>query len=138
MQLIHELERTRDETLSYFSLDDRDLLRTCALGCGSPHERRTAGWEVRRGVTRQSRPDARDRQEIGDVSRREERTAEIRISVTRKTPETDFDAQRKAYSALRHDGTNETVPRPPKQNATDVVSVCGVSGRGGIRTHGTL
>jgi len=32
MQLIRELERTRDETLSYFSLDDRDLLRTYAPG----------------------------------------------------------------------------------------------------------
>jgi hypothetical protein len=32
MKLIRELERTRDETLSYFSLDDRDLLRTYAPG----------------------------------------------------------------------------------------------------------
>jgi DinB superfamily len=32
MQLIRELERTRDETLSYFSLDERDLARTYAPG----------------------------------------------------------------------------------------------------------
>jgi DinB superfamily len=32
MQLIRELERTRDETLRYFSLDDRDLARTYAPG----------------------------------------------------------------------------------------------------------
>jgi hypothetical protein len=32
MQLIHDLERTRDETLSYFSLDERDLARTYAPG----------------------------------------------------------------------------------------------------------
>jgi hypothetical protein len=32
MQLIRELERTRDETLSYFSLDQRDLVRTYAPG----------------------------------------------------------------------------------------------------------
>jgi hypothetical protein len=30
MQLIRELERTRDETLRYFSLDQRDLMRTYA------------------------------------------------------------------------------------------------------------
>jgi hypothetical protein len=35
MQLIHELERTRAETLSYFSLDDRDLGRTYAPGNSS-------------------------------------------------------------------------------------------------------
>jgi hypothetical protein len=32
MQLIRELERTRDETLRYFSLDQRDLMRTYAPG----------------------------------------------------------------------------------------------------------
>jgi hypothetical protein len=32
MQLIRELERTRDETLRYFSLDDRDLMRPYAPG----------------------------------------------------------------------------------------------------------
>lgn len=32
MQLIHELERTRDETLRYFSLDQRDLERTYGPG----------------------------------------------------------------------------------------------------------
>lgn len=32
MQLIRELERTRDETLTYFSLDQRDLLRTYGPG----------------------------------------------------------------------------------------------------------
>ena len=32
MQLIRELERTRDETLSYFSLDQGDLMRTYAPG----------------------------------------------------------------------------------------------------------
>jgi hypothetical protein len=32
MQLIHDLERTRDETLSYFSLDEHDLARTYAPG----------------------------------------------------------------------------------------------------------
>jgi hypothetical protein len=32
MQLIRELERTRDETLQYFSLDHRDLARTYAPG----------------------------------------------------------------------------------------------------------
>lgn len=32
MDLIHELERTRDETLSYYSLDDSDLARPYAPG----------------------------------------------------------------------------------------------------------
>jgi hypothetical protein len=32
MQLIRELETTRDETLSYFSLDQHDLMRTYAPG----------------------------------------------------------------------------------------------------------
>jgi hypothetical protein len=32
MQLIRELEKTRDETLRYFSLDQRDLVRTYAPG----------------------------------------------------------------------------------------------------------
>jgi hypothetical protein len=32
MQLIRELETTRDETLQYFSLDQRDLMRTYAPG----------------------------------------------------------------------------------------------------------
>ena len=32
MQLIRELETTRDETLRYFSLDQRDLMRTYAPG----------------------------------------------------------------------------------------------------------
>jgi len=32
MQLIRELERTRDETLKCFSLDHRDLVRTYAPG----------------------------------------------------------------------------------------------------------
>src|ERR687889_2074184 len=32
MQLIRDLEATRDETLSYFSLDQRDLIRTYAPG----------------------------------------------------------------------------------------------------------
>jgi hypothetical protein len=32
MQLIRELERTRDETLRYFSLDQPDLMRTYAPG----------------------------------------------------------------------------------------------------------
>jgi hypothetical protein len=32
MQLIRELARTRDETLRYFSLDQRDLMRTYAPG----------------------------------------------------------------------------------------------------------
>ena len=32
MQLIQELETTRDETLKYFSLDQRDLMRTYAPG----------------------------------------------------------------------------------------------------------
>jgi hypothetical protein len=32
MQLIQELEKTRDETLGYFSLDQRDLERTYAPG----------------------------------------------------------------------------------------------------------
>jgi len=32
MQLIQELKRTRDETLKYFSLDERDLARTYAPG----------------------------------------------------------------------------------------------------------
>lgn len=32
MQLIRELERTRDETLRYFSFDERDLMRTYAPG----------------------------------------------------------------------------------------------------------
>jgi len=32
MQLISDLERTRDETLQYFALDERDLARTYAPG----------------------------------------------------------------------------------------------------------
>jgi hypothetical protein len=32
MQLIQDLERTRDETLKYFSLDERDLARTYGPG----------------------------------------------------------------------------------------------------------
>ncbi len=32
MQLIQELEKTRDETLRYFSLDQSDLTRTYAPG----------------------------------------------------------------------------------------------------------
>lgn len=32
MQLIHELESTRNDTLKYFSLDDHDLDRTYAVG----------------------------------------------------------------------------------------------------------
>jgi hypothetical protein len=32
MQLIQDLERTRDETLRYFSLDERDLVRTYGPG----------------------------------------------------------------------------------------------------------
>jgi hypothetical protein len=32
MQLIADLESTRDETLRYFSLSDKDLARTCAPG----------------------------------------------------------------------------------------------------------
>lgn len=32
MQLIRDLEKTRDETLRYFSLDERDLARTYAPG----------------------------------------------------------------------------------------------------------
>ena len=32
MQLIRELERTREETLTYFALDDRALMRTYAPG----------------------------------------------------------------------------------------------------------
>src|SRR5215510_10705285 len=32
MQLIQDLERTRDETLRYFALDERDLARTYAPG----------------------------------------------------------------------------------------------------------
>ena len=32
MQLIRDLERTRDETLEYFSLDERDLARTYGPG----------------------------------------------------------------------------------------------------------
>jgi hypothetical protein len=35
MQLIRDLETTRDETLTYFSLDQRDLTRTYAPGKGS-------------------------------------------------------------------------------------------------------
>src|SRR5215208_2255619 len=37
MQLIPDLERTREETLKYYSLDERDLARTYAPGKWSVH-----------------------------------------------------------------------------------------------------
>jgi hypothetical protein len=39
MQIIRDLEKTRDETLRYFSLDQRDLTRTYAALQGRPDAR---------------------------------------------------------------------------------------------------